>query len=84
MRTTIAIDDHLLEEAKERARQNGTTLGRLIEDAVRRELNRRDPGEAPPIPVFTGGGGFNPNIDLSSNRAIQEFLDEGMAPEKLR
>ncbi|HEV7722022.1 MAG TPA: DUF6364 family protein [Iamia sp.] len=84
MRTTLSIDDHLLERAKERARENGTSLGTLVENALRRELTRPDLGEAPPIPVFRGGGGLRPGVDLSSNRAIQELLDEGMPPEKLR
>lgn len=83
MRTTVAIDDHLLARAKDRARERGTTLGRIIEDALRTELNRPASGDAPPIPVFHGGG-LRPGVDLSSNRAIQELLDEGTAPEKLR
>ncbi|HEU5151856.1 MAG TPA: CopG family transcriptional regulator [Iamia sp.] len=84
MRTTVAIDDHLLARAKDRARERGTTLGKVIEDALRTELNggrRQESG--PPIRSFDGGG-FRPGLDLSSNRAIQELLDEGMPPEKLR
>ncbi len=84
MRTTISIDDHLLARAKDRARERGTTLGTVIEDALRTELNRRESRAAPPIPVFRDGGGLRPGVDLSSNRAIQELLDEGMPPEKLR
>ena len=84
MRTTVAIDDHLLARAKDRARARGTTLGKVIEDALRTELSRPEAGDAPPIPVFRGGGGLRPGVDLSSNRAIQELFDEGMPPEKLR
>jgi Arc/MetJ family transcription regulator len=39
MRTTIAVDDHLLVAAKLRARERGQTLGQLVEDALRRELS---------------------------------------------
>jgi hypothetical protein len=84
MRTTVAIDDHLLARAKDRARERGTTLGKVIEDALRTDLSRSAPAEPPPIPVFRGGGGVRPGVDLSSNRAIQELFDEGMPPEKLR
>lgn len=84
MRTTVAIDDHLLARAKDRARERGTTLGKVIEDALRTELNRPESGDGPPIPVFRAGGGLRPGVDLSSNRAIQELLDEGTPPEKLR
>ncbi len=35
MRTTITIDDALLEDLKSRAAERGTTVSRLIEDSVR-------------------------------------------------
>ena len=38
MRTTIAIGDRLLESARREARRRGLTLGRLVEEALRREL----------------------------------------------
>lgn len=86
MRTTIAIDDELLVTAKERGRRLGLTLGQYIERALRHaaahDLERGD--VPPPISVFTGRLGVRPGVDLSSNRSIQEFLDEGLPIEKLR
>lgn len=38
----------------------------------------------PDIPVFKGGGGLRPGVDITSNRALQELLDEGVPFEKLR
>ena len=77
MRTTIAIADELLLAARQRARRNGQTLGALVEAALRRELAvDGDPDERPAIPVFTGGTGPRPGVDLSSNRALAEVLDE--------
>jgi hypothetical protein len=35
MRTTITIDEDLLDELKERSAREGTTVSRLIEDSVR-------------------------------------------------
>lgn len=85
MRTTVAIDDHLLAAAKRRARDAGLTLGQLVERGLQRELARTEPGEEPPeIPVFSGGTGPRPGIDLDSNRAVLEVLDEGQAVKKLR
>jgi hypothetical protein len=84
MRTTLSIDDHLLTEAKERARERRQTLGQLVEDSLRRELAAAPSEEAPPIPVFRGGSGPVPGIDLTSNRAIWEALDEGLPLDKLR
>jgi hypothetical protein len=79
MRTTVSISDELLAAAKRRARERGETLGDVVDAALRREL--ADPGppvERPAVPVFRGGTGPRPGIDLTSNRALHEALDEGL------
>ncbi len=84
MRTTLAIDDHLLAAAKRRARERDQTLGQVVEDALRRELgesSRRKPVE---VPVFRGGDGPLPGIDLRSNRAMRELLDRDADLTELR
>lgn len=84
MRTTVAIDDHLLARAKDRARERGTTLGKVIEDALRSELNGSEAHrEAPPIPVFEGDG-TGPGIHIVSTREFLELLDEGEPLDRLR
>ena len=85
MRTTVSIADELLASAKARARERGVTLGSLLEDALRREL-AVDYGSAerPPVPIVRGGNGLRPGVDLTSNRALYELLDEGLPFEKLR
>lgn len=85
MRTTVSISDEVLRAAKRRARERGTTLGQLVDEALQRELNEpRRRGDAPAIPVFTGGTGPRPGIDLSSNRALVEALDDGAGLDQLR
>ena len=85
MRTTVSIHDELLESAKLRARERGVTLSRLVEDGLRRELAAvEEPGEITPLPVFRGGHGLLPGVDITSNRALYELLDEGVPFEKLR
>ena len=84
MRTTVAIDDELLAAAKELAQEQATTLGRVIEDALRELLSKPDRQEVAPLPVFDGGGGFQPGIDLTSNRSLQEALDEGLELDQLK
>jgi hypothetical protein len=37
-----------------------------------------EPGERPIVPAFGAGTGPRPGIDLSSNRSLQEALDEGL------
>jgi hypothetical protein len=79
MRTTLSISDELLAAAKRRARERGQTLGEVVDAALQRELSEfGDRREAPPVPVFDAGTGPRPGIDLTSNRALQEVLDEGL------
>ena len=85
MRTTVAISDELLIAAKRRAHERGQTLGAVIDAALRRELAAPDPPrERPLVPVFRGGTGPRPGLDLTSNRALHEALDAGLALDDRR
>jgi hypothetical protein len=84
MRTTVSISDELLRSAKQRARERGMTLGQVVEAGLRRELMPADDVEVPELPVFTRGTGPRPGLDLTSNRAMSEALDEGLEFEQLR
>lgn len=75
MRTTVAVDDHLLAAAKRQGRERGQTLGQVIEGALRRELAEPVPSEPVAVPVFRGGDGPLPGVNLRSNRALREVLD---------
>lgn len=76
MRTTVAINDRLLMAAKEAARRRGYTLGRLVEEALRRELDQQQhTAHLPEVPVFRGGTGPRPGLDLRSNRALIDLLE---------
>lgn len=85
MRTTVSIDDELLTAARRRAHERGETLGQVVEAALRRELaGAAGADPLAPIPVFTGGTGPRPGIDLDSNRAVLEVLDEGLELDQRR
>jgi hypothetical protein len=85
MRTTLAINDHLLRAAKREARRRGLTLGGLVEAALRREIAARAAaGERPAVPVLHGRGGLRPGVDAASNRALFELVDEGRPIDELR
>jgi hypothetical protein len=85
MRTTVSISDELLAAAKRRARERGVTLGHVVDAALQRELNEAPLlPQAPRIPVFRGGTGARPGIDLSSNRALLELLDEDVELDQRR
>ena len=85
MRTTVTISDELLHAAKQRARERGQTLGDVIDAALRRELAvPAQRGARPAVPVFTGGTGPRPGIDLTSNRSLHEALDDGVDLDAMR
>ncbi|HWG73874.1 MAG TPA: hypothetical protein VG184_07450 [Acidimicrobiales bacterium] len=85
MRTTVSIEDHLLALAKERAQQRALTLGQLVERALRRELARDSTaGDRSAIPVFEGGSGPRPGIELTSNRSLLEALDEDTPLDQMK
>ena len=85
MRTTVSISDELLTAAKRLAQQRGQTLGEVIDTALRRELNvPAQRTERPSVPVFRAGTGPRPGLDLTSNRALHEALDERLDLDSLR
>jgi hypothetical protein len=78
MRTTIRMDDELLRQAKEYAASTGTTLTRVIENAVRQLLARRQVSkvrEPVRLPTFTGDG-LQPGVDLDDTAALLDLMNE--------
>jgi hypothetical protein len=75
MRTTVNIDDKLLEFAKERAHERHQTFSQFLEEALQRYLSVRLPDEFPELPTIDSGG-FLPGIDPTSNRSLYEAMEE--------
>jgi len=76
MRTTITIDDDLLEDLKRRAAERGTTVSRLIEDSVR--LAAATPPAAAPEEfelVTYGQGGRFTTLDVNRTSVLLEPED---------
>ena len=77
MRTTITIDEEILEQLKARAAKEGTTVSRLIEDSVRlaaRPPVEGDPGEPFKLVTFGRGGRFT-SLDINRVSALIEQDD---------
>ena len=85
MRTTIRMDDDLYKEVKALAARSGRTVAAVLEDAVRRGLR---PDVTPPVGRYAvrpvGRGGLRPGVDLSSNAAVAEAMDEPGSIDALR
>ena len=78
MRTTLRLDDQLMAEVKKLAIDTGRTFTDVVEDALRlavsqrQKAKRRKPGK-----IHTcGGKGLQPGVDLSSNAAVADLMDE--------
>lgn len=85
MRTTVSISDELLAAARSRARATGQTLGAVLEAGLRRELSGPPAAtERATVPVFRGGNGPRPGVDVTSNAALHEALDDGLALDDRR
>jgi len=86
MRTTIRIDDDLYRSVKQRAAATGRSISEVLEDAVRAGLAPRliQTAEAlTPLPTF-GGSGVVPGIDLTSNAAVRDAMDDDQRLDALR
>ncbi|MBK5292317.1 MAG: DUF2191 domain-containing protein [Acidobacteriia bacterium] len=78
MRTTVRLNDALLQQAKRAASSRGQTLTSLIEQGLRLALARSRPAvhrAEVHLPVCTAGGGTLPGVDVNNNSALLDLLD---------
>ena len=78
MRTTVSIEDSLLQKAKNIAHERGASLRQVIEDALRAAFAKRQKttrsGPQRPLKTFKGTG-VQPGIDLSSSSALLDAME---------
>lgn len=76
MRTTITIDDGLLDQVRQRAAELRQTVSQVIEDSVRESLLRREDAGRSEFRVRPfNGGGYQSGVDLDDNAAMLELMD---------
>lgn len=77
MRTTIRLDDQLLDKAKQFALRNGTTFTAVVEDALREKLMSRQVVKKQPLIKLktVKGKGTNAGIDLDDSASLLEIMD---------
>ncbi len=72
MRTTLDIDDDVLQAAKERARREHKTAGQVVSELLRRALTTPPPSRVrEPAPVY----GFQP-FPSSGRIVTNELIDQ--------
>ncbi len=77
MRTTLTIDDNVLQEAKEIAARFHRTLSAVVEDMMRESIYRRRAAKKvpPPLPSFRGGGVL-PGVDLNDSAGLLDLMED--------
>ena len=80
MRTTVRLNDKLLERARKEAARRGATLTALIEEGLQLVLCRPSQRSARPqvkLPECEAGGGTQPGVDLNDSGAVLDRMEEG-------
>lgn len=78
MRTTVDLDVHVLQDAKQRAAQRHTTLSVIVEEALREAAARRRQAHPTGRVMLTTDartGGLRPGVDLADNAALRDLMD---------
>jgi hypothetical protein len=78
MRTTVRLEDGLLEQAKREAKRRGTTLTALIEQGLRLAIQRPRPVGSDArvkLPVSRARGGVIAGVDLDDSAALLDRMD---------
>lgn len=78
MRTTIRLDDHLLDQARREAAARGLTVTALLEQGLRLVLARSKHASERrrvTLPVCQVGGGTRPGVDLDDSAALLDLLE---------
>lgn len=75
MRTTLAIDDDLLREAKVQAARIGVTVSQFVEDALRAWFARKASGPTQRTSLPTSPGAPRAGIDLDSSASLLDIME---------
>ena len=78
MKTTLNIDDTVMQRLREEAARRGTTMSALVEAGLRRMLDdapaHDDEGDAlPPLPSWPCGGTL---VDVSNREELYRAMEE--------
>ena len=81
MRTTLDLDDDILQAAKELAHSRGTTAGRVISDLARRGLAQTGSGEAVRngVPLLPPRAPGEPRVTM---KRVNELRDPSLGEDR--
>jgi hypothetical protein len=73
MKTTLNIDDSVMERLKREAARQRRTMSELVESALRLlfQMRRKQP-DLPPLPSFKSGGAL---VEVADRQALYEAME---------
>jgi hypothetical protein len=73
MKTTLVIDDAVLDRLRQEAARQGRTISELVEAALRAFLERSPRrGPLPPLPTFNSGGAY---VDIADRPWLYQAME---------
>lgn len=75
MKTTLNIDDTVMEQLRKEAARQGRPMSELVEAGLRRILARapRNAEEYPELPVFRSGGA---QVDIADRDRLYDVMED--------
>jgi len=74
MKTTLNIDDTVMDRLRRESARTGRTMSELVETALRQLLQRRSAvPELSPLPHFDSGGAL---VDVADRDALYRMMEE--------
>jgi len=81
LRTTVRLEESILEQAKAEAARRNTTLTSLIERGLVMVLKEDEkPRKKIEVPISTKTGGPMPGVDISNSAELWDILDGYLDP----
>lgn len=75
MRTTLDIDNSVLEQLRLRQRREGKSLGKLVSELLARALAETEEDQRP-TPLRWSSQPMQPVVDLEDHDAVSRILDD--------
>lgn len=83
LRTTVRLEESILEQAKAEAARQNTTLTSLIERGLLLAMKEsQEPRKKYQLPISTLGGGTWPGIDISNSADLLDIMDGLVDPSR--
>jgi hypothetical protein len=75
MKTTLVLDDALVAQVRQQAKERGVSMSSIVEEAIFRMLTEKPAAGHPPLdlPSFNSGGYL---VDITDRNAMYDALDD--------